>query len=394
VRRNESFVRVALASALVAVLFIILMAGLWPFNPFPANNVDWLGDKNGLRLGRNPIVVSRSPFQFTDGRWSSVSLEIWLTPARVGPANVFLSIYTPENPHQFRLMQYHDILLVKRDIKGKRGLWQDTTVGAGKVVYPSSNLFITLTASSKGTSFYLNGKLLRHFPDFFLSGPDLSGQLIFGTSPFEKQTWQGEWRALAIYGRELRPDEVVAHYEKWLAGGSAELVKESPLTVLYGFHEGSGTIIRDAGGTGPDLLIPSYYSVPHKPILQRPWEEYHPNLSYAADLAINIAGFVPLGFLLSAFLWSSTRCKRPILTTIIIGVVISLSIEILQGFIPQRSSGMTDIITNTGGTAIGCLMFVQGAVRRVFARLGIAKAGQESFGSGCFGDRKSAAQAS
>jgi VanZ family protein len=161
----------------------------------------------------------------------------------------------------------------------------------------------------------------------------------------------------------------------WTESGQLELVKELPSTVLYDFHEGSGAIIRDAGGTGPDLLIPEHYSVPHKPLLQRPWEEYRPDLSYLADLAVNIAGFVPLGFLLSAFLWGSARCRRPILTTIIIGAVISLSIETLQAFIPERSSGMTDIITNTGGTAIGCLLFVQPAVRRLLTRLGIAKAG-------------------
>jgi len=56
-RLNEPLARVALTSALAAVLVIILVAGLWPFNPLPPNNVEWLKDKNGLRLGKNPIVV-------------------------------------------------------------------------------------------------------------------------------------------------------------------------------------------------------------------------------------------------------------------------------------------------------------------------------------------------
>lgn len=370
---NESHARVALTSALAAVLAIILVAGLWPFNPFPANNVEWLRDKSGLRLGRNPIVLSRSPFQFTDARWSSVTLEIWVNPARVGPSNTFFSIYTPDNPKQFRLMQYRSIFMVRRNIKDERGRWRESTIGVDKLVYPYAPLFVTITGGPKGTSIYRNGELVRYFPDYFLSGRDLSGQLIFGTSPFEKQTWQGEWRALAIYSRELRPDEVLAHYQKWTAGGQPELARESPPTALYDFHEGSGVAIRDVGGTGPDLFIPKHYSVPHKPILQRPWEEYRPNLSYVADLAVNVAGFVPLGFLLSALLWSSTRCNKPILTAIILGAFISISIELLQGFIPQRSSGMTDIITNTSGTAIGGLLFVQRAVRSVFAKVGIAK---------------------
>jgi len=370
---NEPLARVALTSSLAAVLAIILVAGLWPFNPLPPNNVEWLKDKNGLRLGKNPIVVSRSPFRFTDMGWSTVSLEIWVDPVHVGPANTFFSIYTPENPSQFRLMQYRNIFLVKRNAKDERGHWHEAAIGVDNVVYPNVSLFITLTGGAKGTSIYLNGKLARYFPDCLLSGGDVSGQLIFGTSPFERRTWQGEWRALAFYGRELRPNEILAHYQKWTEGRQAELVKESLTPMVYDFRQGSGALIQDLGGTGPDLLIPIHYSVPHKPILQRPWEEYRPNLTYAADLAVNIAGFVPLGFLLSAFLWSSAHCKRPILTTIIVGGLISISIEILQAFIPSRSSGMTDIITNTSGTALGSLLIVQPAVKRWLARLSIAK---------------------
>ena len=89
---KEPLARVALTSALAAVLVIILVAGLWPFNPLPPNNVEWLKEKNGLRLGKNPIVVSRSPFRFTNMGWPSVSLEIWVDPVRVGPANTFFSI--------------------------------------------------------------------------------------------------------------------------------------------------------------------------------------------------------------------------------------------------------------------------------------------------------------
>jgi VanZ family protein len=358
-----------LASALLTVLAVILVAGLWPFNPVPANNVAWLKNRNGLSFGTNPVVLSRAPLNFADPRWSSISLEVWLQPTGRWQIITFLSIYTRENPEQFRMMYDQNIFLIRRNRRDTKGQWVDTAIGVDNAVFPNTPLFITITSGPQGSAMYFNGKLARVFPAYMLSGRDLSGQLIFGTSPFSKQTWHGEWRGLAIYGAELSPADVLAHYQKWTEGQQTELAKESVQTAVYDFHEGTGDTIHDLAGAAPDLFIPKHYSVPHKGILQWPWDEYHPDPSVAADIAVNIAGFVPLGFLLCAFLVSSTRNQRPVLTTVLIGALISLTIEFLQVYIPQRSSGMTDIVTNSLGTAMGAILCGQQKVKAVLARL-------------------------
>jgi glycopeptide antibiotics resistance protein len=100
-----------------------------------------------------------------------------------------------------------------------------------------------------------------------------------------------------------------------------------------------------------------------------PWKEFQPNWAYVKDLFWNVLGFVPLGLVLYPYFLVAFGSKRPWLMSCLTGAALSLLIEILQSFLPQRSSGWTDVITNSAGTALGASVFFSSAGQRALKKL-------------------------
>ena len=79
---------------------------------------------------------------------------------------------------------------------------------------------------------------------------------------------------------------------------------------------------------------------------------------------------------LFALLCSEVRAvKNLVLTAIGVGLLTSLVIEVLQAFLSARSSGVTDLMTNTLGTVTGALIYnsrpAQSLLTQVRQRFGI-----------------------
>ena len=350
------------------VLLCILVAGLWPFH-VPRNEVTWLGQEGGLLFGKYGSIVSASPFNANPRRADgSCSLQIWLEPKRVHFSGTILAFYQPESRVTlFALRQSLGDLVLQRASQNELGQAKTVKIYIDDVFSHQKPVLFTISSNQSGTTVFANGAFVRKFENFKLSSQDLTGQLIVGNSPVTTDDWSGQLRGLAVYDRELTANEVSQDFANWTNGKSPDLAQSGSAVALYLFNEGHGNVVHNQVDSATDLLIPERFFILHGQLLERPWDEFRPDWNYWKNIGINVAGFIPLGFFFYAYLSLLRRVENPVAITIALGFVVSLTIEVLQAFLPTRDSGMTDLITNTLGTAVGVMTFRHKVVQAVLA---------------------------
>jgi hypothetical protein len=360
-----------LAATCAAVLCGILMAGLWPFTPHPKNHVAWLANGNGLHFGEYGTILSSSAFQPADSAgWAPCSLEIWAQPGLTEDTNTLLGFYSSENLVSFSMHQSIKDLVFQRGYRDRQQRLRVVKINIDDVFRQDRQAFITITSSTQGTAIYIDGVLVKTSTHLGLSSRDFAGQLVVANSPVANDSWSGRLRGLAIFDRELTAAEVLQHFNTWTKSGQPEISgKEDPLA-LYLFEERAGNVVHNHVASAPNLYIPDHYLILHQVFLELPWKEFHAGWGYYKNLIINIGGFVPLGFVFCAYFSSVRHYKRAQFITILLGATVSLTIEVLQAYIPTRDSGMTDVITNTLGTALGAPLYGWKAVQSVLEMAG------------------------
>jgi hypothetical protein len=351
-----------------AITVGILAAGLWSFNFFPENKVRWLKDQNGVEFYGQSLIYSHLPtpnsLRTTPYTLTPFSLELYLqsTTEETSHLGHVVSFLDEQGSETFFVGQWRSHLLLGKGIHGKKNYRE---MGIRDVLKKGDKRFVTITSGVDGTNIYIDGTLMKSNLRFqlFSMTEKPSGRIVLGNSPKGSEYWTGNLLSLAIYDRVLTGQEVSQHFLQ-NSEGHRRSGEEGPIA-LYLFDEHSGTLVHDSAGNR-HLVIPSGFEILKKTILVPPWEDFRFNRSYVTDLMANILGFIPFGFFFSA----SLRMRKPrpnprlLLLTIIIAGCLSLSIELIQVYIPTRSSQLTDVITNILGATIGVVLFFKSPVNR------------------------------
>jgi VanZ like family/Concanavalin A-like lectin/glucanases superfamily len=360
---NHRVFKIGLVLLSVVVLGCTLTAGFWPFKFSFPNDVSWLPNQaglgSGLRFGKHGTLVSAGSFDSPGVCVSSaVSLELWLEPQKTVASSTVLSFYSPQNYEDFAVRQsLSDFALFRYSGKsqsaaGIRKLYVEEAFKENR------KIFFTVTADEQGTRVYENGSLIQTAREFGLRCQDLTGVLVVGNSPVANFSWEGTLFGLAFYNRSLGAGEVKQHYDQWTRSPRADLPASLHGISVYLFNEGKGSLIQNFGTAGPGLNIPNTYTILHQRFLQPFWEEFRGDRPFAADVAINVVGFMPIGFCCAALLSWFLPSKHTLLRSAVLCFLVSLTIEVIQAFMPIRSSGTTDLITNTTGGALGAAVYL------------------------------------
>jgi hypothetical protein len=354
-----------LGASCLLIWLALLGFGLWPFDFFPRNQVEWLRDKNGIHFGGYGEVYSAAIGNFSGGSTGhstgAYSIEIWLHVwAKTYPqVSAIFSLDNSSTSPNFAIMRSGPDLLVRGRFLDKENgvvvhkLWMDDACLKGKP------RFITFTSGPKDSALYLEGVLQKRYP-WVLTSDSLDGRLLLGHSLTGNEPWTGDVFAVAIYDRALTAEEVSKHYEDWQEARIADLGNEKGIAALYPFNERTGVVIHNRAGSAPDLIIPNRFKLLHAATLSPELDIHRSDLQ---DIVVNIVGFVPFGFFGYAYLRHVRRLGKieTTLTIIALGAITSLTIELLQAHLPSRDSSLLDVIDNTLGTNLGVIAFLCGS---------------------------------
>ncbi len=357
---------------------IIIVAGLWPFELNPVNKVEWMQNGEGIRFYGQGMILSRDPLviQGTASGNASVTIELLARPNKEISTMVasILTLYDGQQ-EQFIFGQWKKELIIRIPAVKADNHRRYREIGVENILNKDTTHLITVISNREKTAIYIDGKPAKRSRLFSLIPKDqrLSGQLVLGNSPEGTNPWNGTFLGVAVYDDMLTSQEIRDHFHAWQKHGQPLVSNEhagsqsdKPTSLraakpvaLYLFDEHNNDKIRDQARAHNDLLIPATFKPLRRTSLGMPERDQWFSRANLKDVAINIIGFAPLGFFLSARLRRVKNLPAPCVygVTLLIGTCLSLAVELVQAYLPARDSSLMDVFSNILGTAFGVFIF-------------------------------------
>ena len=348
--------------ASLLTLLTVLFFGLNPKGYDFSNHVAWIDDGPGVRFDKYGIAFTRLDRKLLErfGGRDGFSVLMVLQAGRndkTGSGHIF-TMDSGYERNQLVIWQWSSYIIAMND----NDYTHRRNVGRVSAELPSQSaqeIYLSLTTGRNGTILYFDGQIVSSNDSLLLEFP-ISDQtkLVLGNSVYGSNPWQGKISGLALFDRKLEPETVKSLYNSWVMKRSfADAEVENPF-ILYLFNEKSGTSIINQAGAAAPLRIPSRATPLRKKFLTGFWNDSEIKGNLARDALINLVGFIPVGFFIAGALikLGGKLGKRPLVYAVILCFAVSLTIEIIQTWIPGRSSQSLDLLLNTLGAFLGAFV--------------------------------------
>jgi hypothetical protein len=348
---------------LIAYLLILCIAGLWPFTFNPKNNVHRTDNKPGISIIKESILYSEqfAPFLYrrlTSSNGFRIETAFYPDKTLTHGLEFIMACGAVGRQYNFALAQQNsDLIFFLKTTSPPEGKTVHT-IRVPNILTASTSQHLAVMCGNGITRLYINGSLVKQVdtPGTF-SNWDKAARVFVGNDDSGEHSWEGVLYKIAVYEQSLLPDTF----------SSEKIGSDSNEALLYYNFEmpGNERVIKDRGGQGfeQDLSIPEYFKVPGKMFLSLPGRNFVFSMGFAADVFINILGFVPLGiivFMRMRLLGGSEH--QALYAGMITGFILSFLLELLQTYLPLRSSSAVDLLNNSLGSVIGgyiCLVFLK-----------------------------------
>lgn len=342
-----------------AILFLGLRPETWPV----VNEIHWSADKNCLSFNNTGFGYVDNLHSF-QGRTATGEFSIRLLVAtdnlQERGFKPIVMLHDGSDLEQLTISQWGKSIIVMNgdDYNYSRRLPRISTEA---VLIAGKPMCFTVTSGDGGTRLFSDGSLIYENSGLRLNIPHKGEKLrlILGNSVYGKHGWEGDVYSLALYDTQLPPETLLEDCQ----GMPSSVAGQPPANreniehrqLFFTFKAPPGDMVADQSGNNQPLLLPSRPLALKKVFLAAPWQNFILNRNLIIDIIANFFGFIPLATVLylRLRLSSSPAGKRPALFTFLCCFLLSLLIEVAQGWLPGRTSSVLDLVLNSSGAAVG-----------------------------------------
>jgi VanZ family protein len=347
----------ALAVCIVPLAAILLH----PYQIGPRNGASWLDGEDGIYFSGEGIAYTETDLSaVAQGPLGEVTFQLWVHErprSENWGATVLLAAFDAKELPPLSVGQYASRIFLY-DPRGKPvSNWYDQ-FRLDESLRRGEDHLITVVLGHAQRAIYIDDRLAREddLREEELHPLDLSGRLVLGNEPGGRRGWEGEIKGVAVFGRALVEDEVKSHFSDVSRDGMRALEGRSGLVTLVPLDEGRGTYAHSLTHPSGGFRIPERFCALPSVLWTRPTPDREQRRVQSWDAVYNIALFIPVGVIL--FLGNARRGRSwPwIGIATLTGGVLSVAFEVLQLFIPSRTSSSIDILSNSLGSCLGALL--------------------------------------